>query len=385
MVNENVPVETILDRYLTIMKEELNIGKVLLYSYNEKWDLMLHSGVNHKIISGIKIPKDLSIYTQITNLTNALNTQLTVFDVIIPVYHHDMAIAYLLMGDIEEERAGISPTIKHLHFIQTITNIVAVSIENRNLHYQNLRQEVLRKELDLASRMQAMLIPNHSSLPNNNEIKAAAYYLPHFDVGGDYYDIIELNDHRYGFCIADVSGKGISAALLMSNFQANVRALFSANRKIEEIIFELNDRVIENTSGEKFITLFIGEYDSRTKKLTYINAGHNPPILYQAGSKSIKFLYNGCTGIGMLDKIPKLSAGHEFLTEGSRLIMFTDGTVELENENNEEFGTAFMEHQLLQNNSLEKVIDNIVEELENFKGYGQYTDDITLLALEFPG
>ena len=242
----------------------------------------------------------------------------------------------------------MSPTIKHLHFIQTMTNIVAVAIENRNLYNQNLRQEIIKKELDLASRVQSMLIPSHSSLPNNEDIVATACYLPHFEVGGDYYDVVQINDHRYGFCIADVSGKGISAALLMSNFQANVRALFAANLKLDEIVHELNQRVMNNVNGEKFVTLFIGEYNSQNKKLTYVNAGHNPPILYQAGLKEIKFLQSGSIGVGMLDFIPSITIGSEYVTQGSRLIMFTDGIIELENENMEEFGTAFMEHELMQ-------------------------------------
>jgi sigma-B regulation protein RsbU (phosphoserine phosphatase) len=382
-INENLPVNKILEKFLSILKEDLNIGKVLLFNYNEKWERLLISGVPHKVADEIKVPNDLIYYNQITNLTIALNPHLTFFDVLVPVFHHERPIAYLLIGDIEEERAGMSPTIKHLHFIQTLTNIVVVAIENRNLYNQNLRQEVLKKELDLASRMQSMLIPSHSSLPNNSDFNAAAYYLPHFEVGGDYYDVIQLNDHQYGFCIADVSGKGISAALLMSNFQANVRALFTANRNLEEIVHELNQRVMNNANGEKFITLFIGEYNSHTKKLTYINAGHNPPVFYQASTKTIKILPTGCIGVGMLDFIPTLSVGVEFTTPGSRLIMFTDGTVELENEKQEEFGTGIMEHELMQTQNLEAVIDKLVEELESFRGNGSYADDITLLALEF--
>ena len=383
-INENLPVNDILEKYLNILKEELNIGKVLLFNYNEKWERLLMSGVPHKVADEIKVPNDLIYYSQITNLTIALNHHLTFFDVLVPVFHHDRPIAYLLIGDIDEERAGMSPTIKHLHFIQTLTNILVVSIENRHLYNQNLMQEVIKKELDLASRMQSMLIPSHSALPNNQDFGAAAYYLPHFEVGGDYYDVIQLDKHRYGFCIADVSGKGISAALLMSNFQANVRALFTANRMLEEIVHELNQRVMKNANGEKFITLFIGEYNSIEKKLTYINAGHNPPVFYQESTKSIKMLENGCIGVGMLDEIPTLSIGTEFTTPGSRLILFTDGTVELENENLDEFGTGMMEHELMQKQSLEAVIEKIVEELETFKGTGSYADDITLLVMEFP-
>ncbi len=383
-INENLPIKTLMEKYHDILKEDLNIGKILLYIYNEKWERILMSGVPHTVVDEIKVPDDLIYYTQITNLTNTLNRVLTYFDVLIPVFHHERPIAYLLIGDIEEERAGMSPTIKHLHFIQTLTNILAVAIENRNLYNQNLRQEVLKKELDLASRMQSMLIPSHSSLPKNNDFRAAAYYLPHFEVGGDYYDVFQLNDHLYGFCIADVSGKGISAALLMSNFQANVRALFTSNREIEDMVHELNQRVMKNANGEKFITLFIGQYDSHERKLTYINAGHNPPILYQAGANTIKYLKSGCVGVGMFDILPNIEVGKEYLDPGSRLVLFTDGIVEFENENQQEFGTGIIEYELMQDFPIEKIMTNIIERLETFKGNSNYFDDITLLGLEFP-
>ncbi|MBU0765936.1 MAG: serine/threonine protein phosphatase, partial [Bacteroidetes bacterium] len=101
----------------------------------------------------------LAMFTEITNLTTSGHTLLSFFDVVIPVFHKDKALAYVLIGDIEEERDGISPTIKHLHFIQTLTNIIIVAIENKRLYRETIRQESIRKELELASNMQSMLIP----------------------------------------------------------------------------------------------------------------------------------------------------------------------------------------------------------------------------------
>ena len=294
-INENLPVDEILHRFENVLRKDLNIGKVLIYSYNQKWECILASGFHRNIAEGIRVETDLLYYKQITNLSVALNPNLELFDVIIPVYHHDAPIAYIIIGDIDEERAGMSPTIKHLHFIQTLTNIIIVAIENKRLFDESMRQEAIKKELELASRMQTMLIPNPSLLPNNDKIHASAYYLPHFEVGGDYYDFIKLNDTEYGFCIADVSGKGISAALLMSNFQANIRALFGTNLPLIETVKKLNQRVMENANGEKFITLFIGKYNTETRQLEYINAGHNPPIFYNCQSKHVEMLTIGCS------------------------------------------------------------------------------------------
>ena len=165
------------------------------------------------------------------------------FDIVIPVYNNNSPLAYVLIGDIVEEGEGVSPTIKHLHFIQTLSNIIIVSIENMRLFQESLRQIAIKKELELASRMQNMLIPKNSELPQNDKIWITSFYHPHLDVGGDYYDFINLSENEVGFCIADVSGKGISAALLMSNFQANLRALFSSEISLPALVEKLNGHI----------------------------------------------------------------------------------------------------------------------------------------------
>lgn len=382
-INDNLPIDEMLSRFESILRKDLNIGKVLIYSYNQKWECILASGFHRNIAENINVETDLVYYKQITNLTVALNPDLEKFDVIIPVYHHDSPIAYVIIGDIDEERAGMSPTIKHLHFIQTLANIIVVAIENRRLFNENVKQEAIKKELELASRMQTMLIPNPSLLPNNEKIHASAYYLPHFEVGGDYYDFLKLDKHEYGFCIADVSGKGISAALLMSNFQANIRALFNANLSLPKTVHKLNDRVMESANGEKFITLFIGKFNTETKELRYINAGHNPPILLNKETNKVEMLSLGCIGVGMFDEIPKINEGSMTLSPGSKLICYTDGIVELENENNIQFGTDIMEDSMMQDHSINLVIDDIIDKLNKHKGNNSFFDDISLIGIEF--
>lgn len=382
-INENLPVDELLKQFENILRKDLNIGKVLIYSYNQKWNCILSSGFHRTVAEGINVENDLLYYKQITNLTVALNPNLELFDVIIPVYHHDMPIAYVIIGDIDEERAGMSPTIKHLHFIQTLANIIVVAIENKRLFDENVRQESIKKELELASRMQTMLIPNPSALPNNDKIHASAYYLPHFEVGGDYYDFVKLSPTEFGFCIADVSGKGISAALLMSNFQANIRALFSANLSLTKTVNKLNDRVMESAKGEKFITLFIGRYNTSTRVLDYINAGHNPPVLYKKDEEKIISLTSGCTGVGMFDEIPTIKPGRETLTAGNKLICYTDGIVELENKNNIQFGTEIMEKAMVEDKSINLIIDDIIDMLNEHKGNNDFFDDISLMGIEF--
>ncbi len=382
-INDNLSTSELLKFFEKILRKELNIGKVVIYSYNEKWDCILTSGFDRNKIRNISVENDLLYYKQITNLTTTLNSALSYFDVIIPVYHHDIPIAFIIIGDIDEEREGISPTIKHLHFIQTLTNIVIVAIENKRFFKKSLHQEKMRRELELASKMQTLLIPNDDELPHNDKLFVSAYYLPHFEVGGDYYDFIKLNKSEFGFCIADVSGKGISAALLMSNFQANVRALFTSKRSLASIIDKLNATVIKSANCEKFVTLFIGRYNSRTRELQYVNAGHNPPVLYNGEKKETRFLTSGCVGLGMFEEIPELTEGYLILSPNSKIVCYTDGLVEMENNKRVQFGTDAIEELISSDLQMDEIIDNIIKRLNIYKGENKYFDDISILGIDF--
>jgi sigma-B regulation protein RsbU (phosphoserine phosphatase) len=308
--------------------------------------------------------------------------KLAMFDVVIPVFHKAMPLAYVLLGDIEEERDGISPVIKHLHYFQTLTNIIVVAIENKRLYNEHIRQESIRKEMELASRMQTNLIPNPDTLPNNENLYVAAYYHPHFEVGGDYYDCMRLNQNEYGFCIADVSGKGMAVALIMSNFQASLRALFTSEINFSSLVNRLNGIVMTNTNGEKYITVFLAKYNTETKKLFYINAGHIPPALYLPGSE-IQYLKEGCTGLGMLQDIPKINVGELTIKSGTKLLLCTDGLVEMENESNIEFGTSEIERYLKSEDNMDNAIWKIIQRLNIYKGRKSYFDDISILGIKF--
>lgn len=385
-INENLSTKGLLLKFEEILTRELNIGKIVVYTKNKDWECIHCSGIKEDFMACVNVNNDLACFTEITNITNTSDNQLPQFkpfDVVIPVFHKETPLAYVLIGDIDEEQEGVSPTIKHLHFIQTLTNIIIVAIENKRLHKETIKQEALKKELELASKMQSMLIPDRESLPRNKNVTIDSFYLPHFDVGGDYYDVVELNENEIGFCIADVSGKGISAALLMSNFQANLRALFTPEVSLTELIRKLNLIVLKNTKGEKFITLFIAKYCYKTKELVYINAGHNPPIMYNAKTASVNYLKNGCVGLGMVDEIHEINKGYIKVSNNSKLICYTDGLVEVENKENVEFGTDFIESCISKEDPIDKIIVDVIEKLNVHRGIKTLFDDITIIGLDF--
>ncbi|MBU8893612.1 MAG: SpoIIE family protein phosphatase [Bacteroidales bacterium] len=382
-INENLSTEELLKRYEQILREDLNIGKILIYKYDKTWDLILSSGCSKQIIKQIDVEEDLLEHAEISFITASPNPTLRVFDNIIPVINNNVPIAFVLIGDIDEEKEGVSPTIKHLHFIQTLSNIIVVAIENIRLYKESLEQEVFKKELELASKMQSMLIPDRSTLPHNDKILVSTFYHPHFEVGGDYYDFIRLNDDEFGFCIADVSGKGISAALLMSNFQANLRALFTTDIPLPEFVKKLNERVMASAKGEKFITIFIAKYNSKTHILEYVNAGHNPPIFYNMENKEMTFLRDGCVGMGMLDEIPTLKSGRLKIDQKSKLFCYTDGLVELADDEGISFGTEQVEKCLANNREIDDNINTIIKQQKIMEGSTSIFDDISIIGIEF--
>ncbi|MDR1155373.1 MAG: PP2C family protein-serine/threonine phosphatase [Bacteroidales bacterium] len=384
-INDNQPVNVLLESYVDILCNKLNIGKVVMFKHQDGWECILSAGVPTDVVHNIKVEENLFSYTEITFVTSEQDI-LPGFDIVIPVYNNYVPIAYVLIGDIEEEMEGVSPVIKHLHFIQTISNIIVVAIENIRLFQDSLQQEALRKELELASQMQNMLVPNPRDLPRNQHLLMNAFYKPHYEVGGDYFDCIELGDNKLGFCVADVSGKGMAAALLMSNFQATLRALFTSEISMDSLLQKLNKRVYESAQGEKFITIFIARFDYDTHQLEYANAGHTPVILYRTDSKNIKLLESACLAIGMLERLPFISVRRLTIMEHSLMLSYTDGLVELLSDTGEGgVKSAFyvLESAIQHVPDIDGVINEVID-TQNLNGNNHAIfDDITLLGIEF--
>lgn len=338
-INNNQSVDQITLIFEFILKEQLGYEKFVLFNRQEEWNCLKKTGVKGKI-KEIDVERDLLRFKEITVIESSHIPILNDFDTVIPVYHKEKPLAFLLLKSIvldknEQKKEG-EDKIDHLTFVQTLTNIIVVAIENKRMAKQSIKQERLKKELEVASEMQKLLFPQE--LPSDKRIDLAASFKARHEVGGDYYDFIPLNDDEFIVCIADVSGKGISAAMLMANFQATIRTLINYQRfELEFLIEELNKKVIKSTKGEKFITFFIGQYNAKTRKFKYINAGHNHPIL--TDGKRARYLDKGCIGLGMLDEIPFIEPDEVEIKPNSTLVLYTDGVVELENKDGDFFET----------------------------------------------
>jgi sigma-B regulation protein RsbU (phosphoserine phosphatase) len=185
------------------------------------------------------------------------------------------------------------------------------------------------------------------------------------------------------FCISDISGKGIPAALLMANFQANLRTLITGKIPLTEFIEILNRKVGEITKSEKFITLFIATYNYNTRKLTYVNAGHNPSILFNKGE--VALLDNGCTILGMFQKLPVVQYGEVQIEPGTMVVNYTDGLSEATNSEGQLFEIEGLVNYITQNHELglDEFNTRLIEHVIEYKQGTDFDDDITLLSIRF--
>jgi sigma-B regulation protein RsbU (phosphoserine phosphatase) len=377
-INNNFSTGQLLDIFKEVLETELQISKLVLFSNTDNgWQSILKYGVGDEY-DHINIERDLLPIKEIETINFSEKTVNKSVEILIPVFHKSKALAYVLIGDLED-KVEVSPAIKHLNFVQTLANIIVVAIENKKLAKESIQQAAMKKELELASQMQSMLFP--STLPHNEKLDIAAFYLPHQEVGGDYYDFIWLNEQEFAFCVADVSGKGVAAALLMSNFQANLRVLCNYTTSLTDLVHDLNAKVLASAKGEKFITLFIAKYNIVTRTLTYINAAHNPPLL--ATKNSISSLQIGCTGLGMFDEIEEIKEGVLTISEGATIVCYTDGLVELENDEGIDFGIDSLKKIIKANPDLDMNHLNkfIMETIIAYKQSKPYVDDIALFSL----
>ncbi|MGD0582957.1 MAG: PP2C family protein-serine/threonine phosphatase [Bacteroidales bacterium] len=379
-INANLPTEELLHKYESTLRHNLGIGKILIFKHQDKkWECILNAGFP-KSTEKTNVEEQLLKFTEIAIVTKLPGYEGV--DIIIPVFNNLVPLAYVFIGDIDEEGEGMSPVLKHLNFIQTLSSIIMVAIENIRLFRESLLQEALKKELELAARMQTMLIPHESQLPDKGKIIVNGFYFPHYEVGGDYYDCLKLSDSMTGFCIADVSGKGMSAAILMSNFQASFRALFTHDISLESLVRRLNSIIVANAEGEKFITFFVGRYNHDTGLLEYVNAAHNPPVFYSTSTGEVKHLKACCVGIGMLDEIPYFEQSEIKVKGYSKIVCYTDGLSELKDENGVDLGTGVIIRHISNRKPVKENIRVMLKELGIPDNNPGLFDDVSIIAAD---
>ena len=372
-INNNLPEQALYKIYDFTIRANLNIDKYALFVFEEDWQAKVSYGISVDLKVNGTLPQEISELKEITTIKE-IKAPFNQFKVAIPILHKTQNLAIVLAtgNDTNGELLNIT-------FLQAISNLIIVAIENKRLARRQLAEEAIRKELEIAKNVQTFLFPDN--LPDGVRLKVEASYLPHHTVGGDYYDYIPINKSQFLVCIADVSGKGIPAALMMSNFQASLHTMLRHTSNLTEIVEALNYQIHESAKGESFITFFAAIYDHELNTMVYVNSGHNPPYLFNAAGE-MEELTTGSTVLGVFDPLPFISEGFIPDLDGFTLFCYTDGLTETENEKGVEIGSdriAEFFHENHQKN-LTKIHQALLDEIDEFRGNMDFKDDITILS-----
>lgn len=298
-------------------------------------------------------------------------------EIIVPMQIQGKTKGLIILG---RRINNIDYTDADIEFIFSVGSLAIISMENRRLFREALEKQKMEEELDLAREIQRNLLPQ--KIPTYKNFEIAAINVSSKQVGGDYYDIIELDENDCCVAIADVSGKGVPASLLMANMQAFLQVICRQNVPLDEATGLINDLISKNTADGKFITFFWGILNNVDKTFTYVNAGHNPPLLIRDG-KIIKLEIGGMI-LGVMKTMIPYRSEKINLMKDDVLVMFTDGISEAMNKKSEEFSDEALEKLSIEmaNASAEAILKGIQSEVQRFTDGANQSDDITLVVIK---
>ncbi len=271
-------------------------------------------------------------------------------------------------------------TEDHLKLLTTLASVAAIRVENARLLEAQLQQERLERELQLAMEIQQRFQPTAPPVVNGYELQGISF--PCYEIGGDYYDFIEREDGRLVIALGDVSGKGTAAALLMSSLHAAVHAQAGSHDTLVETISAVNRYLADNIPPNRFVTLFYAELDPASGALSFLNAGHNPPLIVHAAG-TVEQLASGGLPLG-IKRDAEYREGRTQLQPGDILVIYSDGVTEAASPSGEEFGPTRL-YEVVSRNidaSAAGVRDRIESALTKFSQGTQAADDITLVIVK---
>jgi sigma-B regulation protein RsbU (phosphoserine phosphatase) len=250
----------------------------------------------------------------------------------VPINNRDGAIVGVLQ--LLNKRSGDFGR-RDLDFLEALSDHMAIAMENALLHLSAMERDRMLRELELGREIQSRLLPPPPSDVPGIDISASC--IPCYEVGGDYFDFVKLDSGELAFALGDVSGKGVSAAMIMSGVQAAYRLGAPVVRDLPNLVERLNTLIFKSAGGRKYVTFFCGVYDPQTGDLRYANAGHNPPLVVKDGEA--RRLETTGTPIGLLPK-GRFGEASTVLEPGATLVLYTDGFVEAEDPEEEQYGMA---------------------------------------------
>lgn len=276
--------------------------------------------------------------------------------------------------------SGARFTDEELSFVESLGTTALAAIEQDRAIARELERQRLESELAIAATIQRGLLP--LTLPKIPGYDIAASTLPSKHVSGDYYDVITLDDHRTLIAIADVSGKGVPAALVMANVQAALNVLAALNTSLPSIADRINSLLCDNTEPDVFVTMFIAILDRSAHSLDYVNLGHNPPLVI--GGKDVTSLNVGGILAGVIPTPKPYRMGTVPIAPDDVLLLYTDGVTEARDAAQNEFGVAAAADivRTQANASATHIVAALIETLESYTNGRPLDDDTSILVLK---
>jgi sigma-B regulation protein RsbU (phosphoserine phosphatase) len=300
----------------------------------------------------------------------------TLSEIAVPVVSNGQVIGAL---NLESDRPH-AYSHRDVEPLEFFASVAALSIEKALLHREVLEKERIEQQLRIARAVQAGLLPD--APPQLPGYDIAACHLPSQEIGGDYYDYLPQRDGQIGVAIADVSGKGVPAALIMATFRAALRGELRRRRDVHDALVDVNQTLLEAQTSVHFVTAVCGVLEPPSGGFAYVNCGHNPPLLLRAGG-GCESLDVGGPALGLLPD-QRYEQGFVALRPGDVLCLFTDGVVEPMDATDEEFGPERLEAVLRTTASLSArdSVEAVLEATRRFSGREAYDDDFTLVVLK---
>ena len=266
------------------------------------------------------------------------------------------------------------------NMLQAISDHVALALENAQLHREMVHKQRMERDLALARSIQMGLLPE--SPPKLPGFDIAVSNRMSLEAGGDYYDFIQLAPDTMLTVVADVEGKGVGSAMVMANLQATLHALLAHLHSLERLVESLNDMMLADTRGQKYMTMFLTLLDQPHRTLHYVNAGHVPPAVVRANG-TVEYLREGGMVVGMFPGV-HFDRGHVKLEVGDIFVACTDGITEAMNAQDDEFGSPRLAELVARERALpaEEIVQSVLTEVDLFSRGGTHEDDRVILILK---
>jgi len=298
--------------------------------------------------------------------------------IVVCVFLHD-----LFGASYPSPQARITHNLTALAGFTFVVYVIQRYVKEREQLDKAIREQrdQLLQDVELAAQVQRMFLPIHR--PSIPGLEIAGMMQPARGVGGDYYDYIPIDDHTIKIVIADVAGKGVPAALLMSATAAAVQLEATEKQDMLAVVGRLNSAIHSVSDGGRYVTLVLADIDARSRSLRYVNCGHNPALLYQAKTRDVIPMNSSCPPVGMFST-EACEISRTDLADGDTLVLYTDGITEAENPEGEEFGMERLSALIRDNHMLsaDGLMNRILESVTDFSREVGFNDDVTILVVK---